>query len=618
MAVSDDIKARLDVVDTIAQYVPELKRSGRNFTARCPFHQEKTPSFVVFPEQGTWRCFGACATGGDLFAFIMRAESIDFSAALRSLAAQAGVTLTTARREGRRTNAVSPVNQQGQRYFLESLSSERGTIARDYLQGRGVTEDMAARFGLGYSSAGGDDLVRWMEGKGVRREEIVQAGLATRLEGGGVRDLFRGRLVFPIRDSSGVLVGFAGRSMDGSNPKYLNTPGTATFDKGSILYGMDEAATAITNEGVVVVVEGYMDVITAHGHGYQNVVASMGTAVTERQVEGLRRAAHRIVLALDPDAAGQEATLRSLETSWRLLGDAMEGQVSKARRDLRQRSTDMEALRIAVLPEKEDPDALIRRDPSAWRELITKAIPVVEFLMNTETNRLDLGTSQGKAQMVERLMPLIYATPDWAEQAVYFDRLAGLVGVSREELRASVGRIPPARAKRDRRDKQTRTGTVAESIFRGQGGDVLEAYTLALVIQYPELIERSAGISLDHFQRIEHRALLSAIREAGTIEQAAVGLDEHLLEQLSLLSEREFPPADRTQRGIDLDACGLRLEERYLRGLKAQEEVVLSDVFNEETGSRDSEYVDAINRQAVITNERLRQLFITGGSVRKA
>ncbi|MEX2598642.1 MAG: CHC2 zinc finger domain-containing protein, partial [Dehalococcoidia bacterium] len=236
MAVSDDIKARIDLVDLVSQYVPDLRKAGRNFSARCPFHQENTPSFVVFPDRQTWRCFGACATGGDMFAFVMRIEGLDFPGALKTLAERSGVPLPEHRRPDGPRNPIYDANDAALRFFRDALQAEKGSLARAYIEQRGMSEQAVARWGIGYAPSTGDELLRRLESMGLAEDLLLAAGLATRGESGQVRDMFRGRLVFALRDAEGQIVGFAGRSLDGSNPKYLNTPQTAVFDKSHLLY----------------------------------------------------------------------------------------------------------------------------------------------------------------------------------------------------------------------------------------------------------------------------------------------------------------------------------------------------------------------------------------------
>jgi DNA primase len=405
MATTDDVKARVDLIDVVSDYVPDLKRSGRNYHARCPFHQENTPSFVVFPERQTWRCFGACATGGDVFSFVMKIEGVEFLDALKSLAERAGVALPERRRVDGPRNPLYAVNDAALRFFRDALQADRGSLARAYVDQRGLGEESLIRWGMGYAPSSGDELLKHMEAMGFNEEQLIAAGVANQLESGQVRDMFRGRLMFALRDAEGEVIAFAGRSLDGTNPKYINTAQTSIFDKSHLLYGMDRARDAIAKEGVAVVVEGYMDVITAHEHDYRNVVASMGTALTEHQVAQLRVRAPRVVLALDADAAGQEAMLRSLRSSWQLLGSEVEAARGRARQELKHRSSDMDVLRIALIREGKDPDELIRNDAAGWRDLITNAVPAVDFMLQAETARIDVTTAEGKAEAVELLMP---------------------------------------------------------------------------------------------------------------------------------------------------------------------------------------------------------------------
>ena len=614
MAATDDIKARIDIVDVVGDYVPDLKRAGRNYHARCPFHQENTPSFVVFPERQTWRCFGACAEGGDVFNFVQKIEGVEFPGALKTLAERAGVALPerTQRKDGPR-NPLFAVNEATLRFYREALQADKGALARAYVEQRALTEEAVVRFGVGYAPSTGDDLLKHLTALGYTEDQAVAAGVVSRFESGEVRDFIRGRLTFVLRDSEGQVIGFAGRSLDGANPKYLNTSQTELFDKGKMLYGLDRARDAIAREGVAVVVEGYMDVITAHEHGYQNVVASMGTALTEEQVNLLRARAPRVVLALDADAAGQEAMLRSLRTSWQLLGGELQTSRGRARADIKQRSSDMDALRIALITDGKDPDEMIRSDGSKWRELISNAVPVVDFLLRAEASRLDISTAEGKAEAVDLLMPVIFAIPNWVEQERYFAKLAEMLSVRIETLEASVGRTRTLGRPRQQQQQAKRESSKAqaEAVFRKADHDVLDEYALALIAQYPEVLELVAELPPEHVRRAENRALLSAIQATGTIQGTYPLLDDAAAEHLERLTAKVLPPADRRQRAADWQACLRRMEERYLRELKAQEEMALA-VDADDASPADPGYKDAVGQQALQVNLRLRDLFVSG------
>ena len=386
MSVVDDIRDKLDIVEVISGYVP-LRKAGRNFKARCPFHTEKTPSFTVSPDRQTWRCFGACATGGDIFNFVMRKDNVEFGEALRRLADTAGVEVSTRPKEQvDRDEALFRVNQEAARFYNEMLKLPEGRAALKYLYDRGIDAKAIDEFQLGFSPKGRDRLRTHLSTLDANLGHATQAGLLRSDDEGNVRDFFFGRLMVPILDRRGRVAGFGGRSLDGSNPKYINTPATPIFDKQATLYALDKAASAIREQETAVIVEGYMDVIAAHQNDRKNVVASMGTALTERQVYLVRSLAKTVVLALDADIAGQEATLRSLEASWRAMERRRFGQREEV------------SLRIAVLPEGSDPDDIIRESADRWDEIVKSAVPYMDFVIPAMARRHDLSTSQGKAR----------------------------------------------------------------------------------------------------------------------------------------------------------------------------------------------------------------------------
>jgi DNA primase len=311
----DEIKTRLDIAEFIGQYV-QLQKAGRTLKGLCPFHTEKTPSFIVSPERQTWHCFGACGTGGDVITFVMKKEAMEFPEALRLLADRAGVQLQERGRsvkEDRRRQRLYSANTAAAEWYVKVLATHDASVsAREYLEKRGVDEATAEAFGVGCSPPAWDSLRNHLGNLGFTDEEQLAAGLLVRGEA-GLHDRFRGRLMFAIRDEKGRVVGFGARALDDSHPKYINTSQTALFDKSGLLYGLDRASSGIRENGRAVIVEGYMDVIAAHQHGFSNVIASMGTALTERQVKLLRRTTSTIILALDADAAGREAAVRGHE-----------------------------------------------------------------------------------------------------------------------------------------------------------------------------------------------------------------------------------------------------------------------------------------------------------------
>ena len=600
MSTVDDIKARLDIVEVVAKHVPDLRRTGNNFSARCPFHQERTPSFRVFPDRQSWRCFGACGVGGDVFGFVMKAEGIDFGAALRRLAQMAGVALPEPRAAAeRRQNPIFEVNAAAQRLFREAFDADRGSVARAYVRRRGVSDEAAAAFGLGYSGAGDDDLLRRLEAMGYTRELTLGAGLATAPDGSAPRDLLRGRLVFPIRNEAGAIAGFAGRALDDAQPKYLNTPQTAVFDKGRILYAFDRAKDAVAAERRAVVVEGYMDVIAAHEHGFRNVVASMGTALTDAQIGLLSHRAETIVLALDADPAGQASMFRALLDLARRTA-AMESQ----RQGLAlRRAKVFDAFRVAALQDAKDPDDLIRSDPGRWRQAVEEAVPLADFLLDAAPRHLDLSTPAGKAAAAESLRSVV-AGVGWDERDRYLQRMAAMLEVEPATLRAALARSgaqPRAAA------RAPQAGGVSEADFRRVTNDRLEERPLALVLRFADMSGRIGELDASHYQRPENRAVLSELQAGGTIDEVRARLDSQSAEHLDRLLETDLPPMDFKQRSADFDVCVRRLEERALRRQKADEQMVFA-----ETAAAGTPAPPEMEEQALAVNERLRQLHAAG------
>lgn len=592
MAVTDEIKARLDILDLVSGYAV-LQRSGRSYKGVCPFHSEKTPSFYVFPERQTWRCFGACATGGDLFAFYMQAENLDFAEALRRLASQAGVELPSKRDQGQRS-LLHDINEEAAAYFRRHLGSSHGAEARAYLERRGVSPTAASTFELGLSPDDGHSLGDYLVARSFQPEQIATAGLTNRGDNGAYRDLFRGRLMFPIRSKDGSLGGLGARALDDSTPKYLNSPKTPVFDKGNTLYGLNLASESITGSGRVVVVEGYMDAITAHQHGFANVVASMGTALTGEQASTLRAMASQIVLALDPDTAGQEATLRSMESAWGVFHRTqMRGGPQGTTLYQRPQLPD---LRVAPLPTGQDPDEVIRHDPAGWTALVDGAVPMMEYLFSALARRLDPSTPEGKAQLSQLLFPLVAAIEDPFLQDHYFQSLARLLGVATESLRASLSRSNfRSRQQRTRRPVR-RQEEASASPFARLDKDPLEDHCLALLLQEPDLGELATSLRLEHFGRPENREVLAYWMEGYDPEL----LDEDLKPQWERLASMTLPPTDRGQRETALQDCVGRLEARHLRRLKLEEEIRLAETGPEELESQEGQVLDL--------NERIRHL----------
>ena len=492
MGVVDDIKERLDLVEFISGYVP-LKKAGRTYKGICPFHAEKTPSFVVFPHTQTWHCFGACGTGGDIFSFLMQREGLDFSEALRQLARRAGISLAPStpatEASDRQRSKLLAIQHAAAQYFHQQLcQSDQGATAREYLVRRAIKAETIERFQLGYAPNSWDALKRHLIERGYAEEDILSAGLLVRKEGeGSTYDRFRHRLMIPIRDRQGQVIGFGARALSPNDvPKYLNSPQTALFDKGATLYGLDMAVQAIRDADQAVIVEGYMDVISAHQRGHANVVAGMGTALGEAQLRQLRRLTKRLVLALDADTAGNLATLRGISLAREAL-ERVEEPVLTPQGLVRFEGRMDVDIRIASLPAGRDPDDILRETPDLWPRLIEQALPIVSFYLQTAASSYDLNTARGKSGLARQVLPLLREIGDPVERAHYLSQLAQCIKVDERVLLVELESMPHAVGQLPRH----RTGQVAASTKpagpRRRLG--VEEYVLAVALSYPEALE---------------------------------------------------------------------------------------------------------------------------------
>ena len=446
MSVTDEIKARVDAVEFISRYVP-LQRAGRSYKARCPFHEERTPSFVVFPESGTWRCFGACSTGGDLFSFLMQKENMDFREALQALAREAGVQLPEQddAGKGQERDLLFELNAKAADFFHDQLHrAQEAQSARDYLQQRGINSQVAAQFRLGFAPESWEALRDHLVEAGYSHDTLHRADLVKHNEArDSFYDSFRNRLMIPIHDRQGRIIGFGGRVLDDSIPKYLNTAETPLFHKSYVVYGLDRAHKAIREADRVVIVEGYMDVIAAHQFGFMNVVACLGTALTTEQLSQLNRFTDNFILALDADAAGQQATLRGLNQARQALRkDKFVLTPSSRGNHIGHRLN--ANLRIIALQQGLDPDEIIRRNPDGWQKLVDNATPLVDHQIKIVTAQYDLGSAQGKAEAVAELIPLIAELNEETERLHYIEELSKRAGFP--PLDRTVERLVQARS----------------------------------------------------------------------------------------------------------------------------------------------------------------------------
>lgn len=578
MSVVDDVKQKIDIVDVIGQYVT-LKKAGRNFKALCPFHNEKTPSFIVFPDQGTWHCFGSCATGGDVFSFLMKRENIDFGEALWRLAQRAGVELI---REGpgedaerKRLRELLATAAAHYHYLLKNHPAAQA--AREYIVKRNLKPDTVEMFELGFALDDWHAMESFLVSKGFSVRDIEAAGLSVQREGGGHYDRFRGRLMFPIRNRNSEVIGFGARTLTGEEPKYLNSPQTPLFDKSGTLYGLDLAKDAIRQQNLAVIVEGYMDVIGAHQGGFKNVVASLGTALTEKQLGLLKRLTNRYALALDPDAAGEEATKRGLEVARGALDRKTVPVPMGAGLIGFEERLEAELLVIPMPPGK-DPDELIYDEPQKWIELTAHPEPLIDFYFRVLTQDLDLKSARDKSLAVKRLAPIIREIGDAVQRAHYTQQLARLVQVPEQTIAQQI----------DVRKRAARGATkpVAEAPAQ-RAASKLEEYVLTLALHAPEHLTRIKFLEAEDFVETDCRALFVALREfwspAEWFDREAfrATLDETLVALHDWLIERGAPDLDELGLGREIESAAHRLRLQHDKTELEQIEVLLRDKDDE-------------------------------------
>ena len=596
MSQIDEIKNRLDIVEVISAYVP-LKKAGRNYKGLCPFHVEKTPSFVVFPDSDGWHCFGACSTGGDIFSFIMKKENLDFCEALRLLANKAGVVLEE-RRPGQaekesRLDKLRDVNAVTASFFNHHFAaSSQAGVARDYVESRGLNNDTIERFEIGYALDEWDALLGYLKKKGYSEEELLEAGLIIEREGGGYYDRFRNRLVIPIRDRRGRVIGFGARALDDSHPKYLNSPQTPLFDKSSVLFGLDKAVRAIRSRDEVIIVEGYMDVLTAHQYGIDNVIASMGTALTEKQLRELSRSTSRFILALDSDAAGDQATLRGLHLIRETLGRRKVPTLS-SRGALQHEERLMIDLRVLSLPEGLDPDEVIQESTTRWTELVRSAEPLVKYYLKQVVKDLDLNDSRSKSRVVQEMKPILQELSDEVERQHYIQNLARTVRIDETVIEREIlgDRAKPAGRRKARSfdtRRRTRTGIARELIDEqtpvaaSSREFSIEEQCLVYLIRYPTLIHPLSltfsevaipFLNSEDFARSENQSIFATIKlnaESGALfgaEQFLAQIEPPLAEYAGGLLgwDTAIPTVSEDEILDDLIYCALRLKGRSLR-----------------------------------------------------
>lgn len=518
----ETIKAKVDVVEEIGLVVA-LSKSGKSFKGLCPFHNERTPSFYVFAETQTWRCFG-CNEGGDIFTFVQKQQGLEFRETLHYLAEKAGVPVEDdsssgrSAEEEREASAVKErlrqLNEDALLWFHQMLlRSKEGSVARAYIQERGISTDSVVSFSLGYAPESWDGLSRYLLSRGYTERELVSGGLARERNGGlgaggdsgGVYDYFRHRLIFPIRDMRGRVIGFGGRAFGEDKPKYLNSPQTLLFEKNSVLYALDMARDAIKQAKQVVIVEGYVDAVIAHQYGTKQTVACIGSAITEKHIQQLKKLTRQVTLALDPDAAGEAATEHGIQEALKTFDrvvvpvplsappSVVRGRKLNEPRGMIRLEEQVDAeINVLQLPPGEDPDEVIIHNFPAWTYAVAHPLPLVDYYFMAKTVGLNLREPNGKTEAAKRLLPVIGMITDRVKRDAYIRKLSTMISIDEralfEELQQVLRRqkssgnvaqfsdpLQPPHVGRDGRGTQTQaTQTVDARAPQRQHGEDIE------------------------------------------------------------------------------------------------------------------------------------------------
>ncbi|QJW48165.1 DNA primase [bacterium BFN5] len=501
----EKLRSQSDIVSIISDYVP-LKKKGKNYWGCCPFHQEKSPSFSVTPDKGFFYCFG-CQTGGNVFNFLMKIENVVFIDAVKILARKMNIPLPQKEKSAqeiardKELTKLWRANEMAREFFHACLTkTSYGKSAREYLLRRGVTDEVIQDFKIGFAPQSWDKLSTAFQERGVEADILLKAGLAVeRTSGSGVFDRFRNRIIFPICDLRGRVTGFGGRVLDDSQPKYLNTPETPIFNKRNMLFGFDSAQKFIRESGSVLVVEGYMDVITARIFGINNIVASLGTAFTADQAKQLMRYTDEIVFAYDSDAAGQLATIRALSIV-RNLGASV---------------------KVVSIPDGKDPDGFItKHGADAFKKLIAEAAPLLDYQVKQALMGIDYSNLEGKVAVVSKVIPALAEADNAVEVNAHIAQISQSLGIDESAIRSEVSKY----LDQSQKDKNVKMGKTIKMLTLSKNIDsaVIQAQRqiIRLIWEDDTIIPYvQAQLGIDEIQNDQHREIIKMLFDAYNMEK---------------------------------------------------------------------------------------------------
>ena len=582
----EEIKQRLDIVDVLSEYL-QFKKAGGNFRALCPFHHEKTPSFMVSKEKQIWHCFG-CSKGGDVFSFVQEMEGMEFPEVLRLLAKKANVELTyqDPKVHNQKTKILDILNTSAD-WFASKLDGE----AKQYLVNRNLSEETIEEFKLGYAPDEWEALSKFLLTKNYSEDDIFQAGLTIKKDKGvGYYDRLRGRVMFPIRDLHGGIVGFTARLLkedpEKKQGKYINTPQTLVYDKSQVIYGLDKAKQNIKKLGATIVVEGNMDVITAHQAGFKNVVASSGTAFTDRQINLLKRYSPNLIIAFDMDAAGAEAAKRSIDTA---LGAEMNVKV------------------LTLEEEFKDPDECIQKDPAKFKQAVSDSQNIMDYYFASATKQKDASKVEDKKKMAIELLPVIGKIGDTIEQTHYLQKLADLINVSEDVLRQKISKNKKQTKTKDDKEKSEEKAVITDRFTK-----ISERLIALAIINLDDFKYFADNLNTEYLHGDDIVALYKKLIEFYN-QKGQIKLDEFTkqypdtqrrIEILSLLAEKDF--SDLSEKDLQNEAINSIkvLEKNFVkhRIKKLEKEIKQAEE------QADNELVDKLMQEINLLTQKLTQL----------
>lgn len=591
MANSDlvkEVKNNINIVELVSEST-NLTGNRNALKGLCPFHNEKTPSFVVYPEKQTWRCFGACASGGDIFNFIMNSENINFPQALSIAADKAGIKLNYNSEIKKDTESIIHANEIAASYFQSLIKTPQGENAKNYLINRGIDDEIILKRGLGVNYEGMNTLADYLKSKSVDGTAAIKSGLLVKWNNNIWKDAFTNRITIEIRDENNKIVGFGARALGENNPKYINTRQTQIFNKSKILYGLNWAKNSIKESSTAVIVEGYFDVITAHEHGFTNVVGCMGTSITDEQLKILNPLCSKVILSLDSDVAGKKATYNNLI---KIISNTENPGLLH------------EKIYICDTNEKDDPDEMIRENPESWKSHINNTKTLISYLIENIDYSYNLSEDDQLIEASQSIYPIIISINNSHEQNKAYDDLAKKLKISRNQLQL----LPkPKVIKNQSKYLYTQSWQSNELNHESK----LDEALIYFLINNKELID-SAKTIIDPkyfspvYQHI-YEKIISDIPLNEILENINNSSDDFTLEIIGKILKQNQPSEFQESKMTIMNDYIRRIRERYLKDRKIETEKIMKERMIEKDKNSLQEW-DSIMEEAIKDNLEIKTL----------